>query len=299
MKLQQARRNEVKLRIGLSAPSGFGKSYSALLLAYGITKDYSKIAVIDTENGSASLYADLGNFQVLNLEPPYSPERYMKAISLCEQNGIEVIIIDSISHEWSGNGGCLEIHDKLGGRFQDWGKITPRHQSFIDKILQSSCHVITTVRRKTDYSMEKDQSGKSKVVKHGLKEVTREGFEYELSVNFEIINDNHLVRVSKDRTGLFMNKPEFVITPETGEKLIEWCSSTINIEEMKSLITSSENMTDLKSLYNEYPEYQEKLHDEFLHKRENLEANFQGMKLNNKVAINEPTKFSQNGTTEH
>ena len=299
MKLQQARRNEVKLRIGLSAPSGFGKSYSALLLAYGITKDYSKIAVIDTENGSASLYADLGNFQVLNLEPPYSPERYMKAISLCEQNGIEAIIIDSISHEWSGAGGCLEIHDKLGGRFQDWARITPRHQSFIDKILQSSCHIITTVRRKTDYSMETDQSGKSKVVKHGLKEVTREGFEYELSVNFEIINDNHLVRVSKDRTGLFMNKPEFVITPETGEKLIEWCSSTINIEEMKSLITSVENMADLKSLYNEYPEYQEKLHDEFLNKRENLEANFQGMKLNNKVAINEPTKFSQNGTTEH
>ena len=298
MKLHQARRNAVKLRIGLSAPSGFGKSYSALLLAYGITKDYSKIAVIDTENGSASLYSDLGNYQVLDLQPPFSPERYMKAISICENSGVELIILDSISHEWNGKGGCLDMHNKLGGRFQDWAIITPRHQAFIDKILQSNCHVITTVRRKTDYSMEKDQSGKTKVVKHGLKEVTREGFEYELSVNFEIINDNHLVRASKDRTGLF-DVPEFVITHETGEKLIEWCSSTINMEEMKLLITSSENMVDLKSLYNEYPQYQEKLHDEFLHKRENLEANFQGMKLNNKVAINEPTKFSQNGTTEH
>ena len=298
MKLQQARRNAVKLRIGLSAPSGFGKSYSALLLAYGITKDYSKIAVIDTENGSASLYSDLGNYQVLDLQPPFSPERYMKAISICENSGVELIILDSISHEWNGKGGCLDMHNKLGGRFQDWAIITPRHQAFIDKILQSNCHVITTVRRKTDYSMEKDQSGKTKVVKHGLKEVTREGFEYELSVNFEIINDNHLVRASKDRTGLF-DVPEFVITPETGEKLIEWCSSTINMEEMKLLITSSENMVDLKLLYNEYPQYQEKLHDQFLHKRENLEANFQGMKLNNKVAINEPTKFSQNGTTEH
>ncbi|MEN8836451.1 MAG: AAA family ATPase [Polaribacter sp.] len=298
MKLQQARRNAVKLRIGLSAPSGFGKSYSALLLAYGITKDYNKIAVIDTENGSASLYSDLGNYQVLDLQPPFSPERYMKAISICENSGVELIILDSISHEWNGKGGCLDMHNKLGGRFQDWAIITPRHQAFIDKILQSNCHVITTVRRKTDYSMEKDQSGKTKVVKHGLKEVTREGFEYELSVNFEIINDNHLVKASKDRTGLF-DVPEFVITPETGEKLIEWCSSTINMEEMKLLITSSENMVDLKSLYNEYPQYQEKLHDEFLHKRENLEANFQGMKLNNKVAINEPTKFSQNGTTEH
>ena len=298
MKLKQARRNAVKLRIGLSAPSGFGKSYSALLLAYGITKDYSKIAVIDTENGSASLYSDLGNYQVLDLQPPFSPERYMKAISICENSGVELIILDSISHEWNGKGGCLDMHNKLGGRFQDWAIITPRHQAFIDKILQSNCHVITTVRRKTDYSMEKDQSGKTKVVKHGLKEVTREGFEYELSVNFEIINDNHLVRASKDRTGLF-DVPEFVITPETGEKLIEWCSSTINMEEVKSLITSSENMVDLKSLYNEYPQYQEKLHNEFLFKRENLEANFQGMKNNQKVAIVEPTNFSQNGTTEH
>lgn len=298
MKLKQARRNAVKLRIGLSAPSGFGKSYSALLLAYGITKDYSKIAVIDTENGSASLYSDLGNYQVLDLQPPFSPERYMKAISICENSGVELIILDSISHEWNGKGGCLDMHNKLGGRFQDWAIITPRHQAFIDKILQSNCHVITTVRRKTDYSMEKDQSGKTKVVKHGLKEVTREGFEYELSVNFEIINDNHLVRASKDRTGLF-DVPEFVITSETGEKLIEWCSSTINMEEMKLLITSSENMVDLKSLYNEYPQYQEKLHNEFLFKRENLEANFQGMKNNQKVAIVEPTNFSQNGTTEH
>ncbi|WP_244266646.1 AAA family ATPase [Winogradskyella sediminis] len=218
MKLQQAKRHQVKLRLGLSGASGFGKSYSALLLAFGITNDWSKIAVIDTENGSASLYSHLGNYNVLSLLEPFSPERYIEAIKTCENASIEVIIIDSISHEWSGKGGCLQIHEQLGGRFQDWAKLTPRHTAFIDAILQSKCHVITTVRKKIDYSMDRDSNGKTKVIKHGLKDITREGFSYELTVDFEVVNESHLVKASKDRTGLFMDKPEFVINASTGKK---------------------------------------------------------------------------------
>ena len=150
MKLQQAKRNQVKLRLGLSGASGFGKTYSALLLAYGITDDWSKIAIVDTENNSASLYAHLGNFNVLPLTEPYAPERYIEAIKTCEKANIEVIILDSITHEWQGKDGCLEMHQKLGGRFQDWAKISPRHQAFIDGILNASCHIITTTRRKID-----------------------------------------------------------------------------------------------------------------------------------------------------
>ncbi len=291
MQLQEAKREAVKLRIGISGASGFGKTYSALLLAYGITGDYSKVAIIDTENGSGCLYADLGNYKVLNLEKPYSPERYIEAIELCEQNDIEVIIIDSITHEWTGKGGCLEIQEKLGGRFQDWAKVTPRHQAFIDKILQSKCHVITTVRRKVDYSLDQDQNGKSKVVKHGTKEITREGFEYELSVNFELINDNHLVKVSKDRTGLFMNKPEFVITPKTGERLLAWCSSDVKTDEVKALIKSAESNEELKAIYKSHPSLQKRLHDDFLLKLEELDKQ--------EVKQVEPTKFSQNGTFKH
>ena len=215
MKLHIAQRNQVKLRLGLSGASGFGKTYSALILAYGITEDWSKIAIIDTENGSASLYSHLGGYNVLTLNEPYTPERYIQAIETCELSNIEVIIIDSISHEWNGKGGCLEIHESLGGKFSDWAKVSPRHQTFIDKILNSSCHIVTTVRRKIDYSMETDMSGKSKVIKHGTKEVTREGFEYELTANFELINDKHLVKASKDRTGLFMDFPEFTILIST------------------------------------------------------------------------------------
>lgn len=243
MQLKQSKRQQVKLRLGLSGASGFGKTKSALLLAYGMTQDWSKIAVIDTENSSASLYSDLGNYNVLDLQAPYSPERYIQAIELCEKSGISVVILDSVSHEWNGTGGCLDIHEKLGGRFQDWANVTPRHQAFINKILQSSCHIITTTRRKIDYSLDVGSNGKTQVVKHGTKEITRDGFEYELTINFELINENHLAKASKDRTGLFMNKPEFVITTDTGKMILDWCnsgsraSSTQNLSEGTKLPT--------------------------------------------------------------
>lgn len=159
MKLQQATKSNVKLKIGLSGASGSGKTYSALLLAYGMTKDWSNIAVIDTENGSSNLYAHLGPFHVYRLEPPYSPTRYIEAIRACENASMEVLIIDSITHEWKGAGGCLDMYSKAGGGFQDWAKLTPRHQAFIDAILQSTAHVITTVRSKTDYSMDAGPNG--------------------------------------------------------------------------------------------------------------------------------------------
>lgn len=253
MELKKATRKTVKLRLGLSGASGFGKTYSALLLAYGMVNDWTKIAVIDTENESASLYSDLGEYNTLPLAAPYTPERYIEAIKTCESAGIEVIIIDSITHEWDGKGGCLEIYDKLGGRYQDWAKITPRHQSFLDAILHSKCHILTTVRRKQDYDLVKNDGGKLEVKKVGTKEVTREGFEYELTVNFEFLNDNHFVKASKDRTSLFMNKPEFIITPETGKQLVEWCNKGVNEldEFMREIDTISTREESIK-IYNKY-----------------------------------------------
>ena len=250
MKLQKAQRHQVKLRIGLSGPSGFGKTYSALLLAYGITNDWNKIALIDTENKSASLYSHLGDFNVLSLEEPYAPERYLEAIKLCENSDIELIIIDSISHEWQGKGGCLEIHEQLGGRFQDWARVTPRHNAFIDAIILSKCHLITTSRSKVDYSLDKDGNGKTKVMKLGTKAITREGFEYELTVNFEFLNDKHLVQASKDRTELFSGKPEFIINSSTGKKLIDWCNQGISLDKIKAEIENCESSDNLKLIYN-------------------------------------------------
>lgn len=271
MKLNKAQRSNVKLRLGISGASGFGKTYSALLLAYGITNDWGKVAIIDTENNSASLYSHLGDFNVLVLNNPFAPERYNQAIAVCEDNGIEVIIIDSITHEWNGKGGCLEIHEKLGGRFQDWAKVSPRHQSFIDTILNSSCHIITTARRKIDYSLDSTSSGKTKVVKHGTKEITREGFEYELTVNFEVVNDKHLVKASKDRTGLFMDKPEFVINRATGKKLIAWCNEGVSLDDAKFEIKSCSTIEGLKHIFNKYPSIQSAIKPFILSRKQEIE----------------------------
>lgn len=224
MELRKASRKKTKIRLGLSAVSGGGKTYSAILIAKGLCGDLSKVAIIDTENGSADLYAHLGDYSVLPLRQPFTPERYIEAIQQCEKAGMEVIIIDSISHEWEGKGGCLEIYEQLGGKYQHWAKVTPRHNAFIQAILQSSCHVITTVRRKQDYEMTKNSDGKVTVEKAGLKEVTRGEFEYELTVNLNL-DVRHLASASKDRTGLFMDQPEFKPSEETGEKIAQWCET--------------------------------------------------------------------------
>lgn len=273
MNLKQSKRQNVKLRLGISGASGFGKTFSSLLLAYGITKDWSKIAVIDTESSSASLYSDLGNFNVLDLKAPYSPERYIEAIEVCEKSeNIEVIIIDSISQEWNGKGGCLDIHAKLGSKFQDWSKVGARHQAFIDKILQSSCHVITTTRRKVDYSLNVGSNGRMQVVKHGTKEITRSGYEYELIVNFELINNQHKCKVSKDRTNLFSSSQEFVITSKTGERLLKWCyAKPVVAQDVIDKINSALSISELSEIYREHTSFQQSLQTQFINKKEQLE----------------------------
>lgn len=202
MQLKNATRKQVKLRLNIASPSGFGKTYGALLIAFGITGNWENIAVIDTENDSASLYAHLGNFKTIRLDPPYNPERYIQAINICEKAGIEVIIIDSITHIWKGEGGILEYQNSLGGRYQDWAKATPLYQKWLNAVLQSPCHVITTNRKKQGYNMI-TIGNKTKVEKAGLDDEIRDGYEYEMTLALEIINDNHMAKASKDRTGLF------------------------------------------------------------------------------------------------
>jgi hypothetical protein len=249
--LRKATRQKAKIRLGLSAVSGGGKTYSALLIAFGICGDWNKVAVIDTENNSADLYAHLGEYSVLPLGSPYAPENYIKAIKECEAAGMEVIIVDSITHEWDGKGGILQIADSMtGNSFTNWAKLTPRHQSFIDAILQSTCHVITTVRRKQDYEMIQD-GNKVKVQKAGLKEVTREGFEYELTANLEL-DTNHNATASKDRTGLFAGKPPFTPSIDTGKMIAAWCESGVDdpILTWQTEINNCNTIDQLLSLYN-------------------------------------------------
>jgi hypothetical protein len=253
MQLRKATRKKAKIRLGLSAVSGGGKTYSAILVAKGLVGDLSKVAIIDTENGSADLYAHLGDFNVLPLTAPFTPERYIEAIKSCEKAGMEVIIIDSISHEWDGKGGCLEIVESLGGKYQDWAKVTPRHQAFIEAILHSPSHIITTVRRKQDYEMIKD-GNKIRIEKGGLKEITREGFEYELTINLEL-DTHHNATASKDRTQLFMGKPAFVPSEKTGEVIAYWCEQgeeSFNIKPGSDWYNRVDNCTTQKELVDLY-----------------------------------------------
>ena len=241
--LRKAERKSAKIRLGLASPSGGGKTYSALLIARGLASSWDKIAVIDTENGSADLYSQLGDYNVLSLTAPYHPQRYIDAIHECEEAGMEVIIIDSITHEWSGVGGCLEIQQnevdkqRVKNTYTAWKVVTPIHQKFIDAILQSRCHIITTVRSKTDY-MQVDDNGRKSIQKVGMAQVTRDGFEYELTISLDL-DENHRAVVSKDRTNLFEGHPAFIPTVETGEILKQWCESGVN--EKEDLLASLKN----------------------------------------------------------
>jgi len=275
MQIRQAKRTKAKLKIGLQGPSGSGKTYSALLLAYGITNDWSKVLVIDTENNSADLYAHLGNYKVLPLEPPFTPEKYIEAIECAEKSLIAgtaesaetaVIVIDSISHEWEGQGGILDIHNSMAGNsFTNWGKLTPRHNAFINKILQTKCHVICNIRAKQDYVLS-EKNGKMVPEKVGLKGVTREGMDYELTLVFELDIKNHAV-ATKDRTGLFTGKPEFKINPVIGKWLLDWCEQGEPAENILQKIESSTSLEELIGIYNSHPEAQVPLKDQFLAKK--------------------------------
>jgi hypothetical protein len=242
MQLRRAQKSKSKLRIGLAGPSGSGKTYSALLLANGITT-WDKIVVIDTERQSADLYSDLGAYNVITLAEPFTPQSYIDAIKASEEGGMVVIIVDSITHEWTE---AKNMVDKLGGRFQDWAKVTPIHNRFVDAIVGSKCHIITSVRSKTDYAMS-TENGKTKVQKVGLKAEARDGFEYELTVSFDL-NINHLAEASKDRTGQFMGADPFIISQKTGKQLLKWSNTGIDgekiIAEIAALLpTKATNMT--------------------------------------------------------
>ena len=275
MKLLQAKRLQAKIKMALQGPSGSGKTYGALLLAYGLCKSWSRIAVIDTENYSASLYAHLGNYSIVNIAQPYSPEKYIEAIKLCETSGIEVIIIDSISHEWEGVGGILETHAGMqGNSFTNWGKLTPRHNGFVQTILQSQAHVIATIRSKQDYIIS-EKNGKQVPEKVGMKGVTRDGMDYEFTCVFDL-NIKHFAAASKDRTGLFMDQPEFKVTAQIGEKILAWCNQgepfANEVEEFTERINSCLSVDELYKLYKENPDFQNSYHAVFLERKNVLLA---------------------------
>jgi len=231
---KKASRKKVKIKIGIQGPSGSGKTKSALFIAKGLAGSWEKVGVVDSENESASLYEDMGDFNVVNISAPFSPERYIAAIQKCVDNGMEVVIIDSGTHEWSGIGGYNDITDKLaeakykGNNWAARSVTMPRHRKFIDFVLQLQCHVIWCNRSKT----ETVQEG-TKIKKLGMKEIQDPELEYEMSLVFTIDRDTHTATPSKDRTNVFEGGEPFVITEETGKKILQWCEKGVELKSEK------------------------------------------------------------------
>ncbi|MEO0479619.1 MAG: ATP-binding protein [Planctomycetota bacterium] len=192
---KKATKEDSRLRMCLTGPSGSGKTMTALKIATGLG---GRVAVIDTERGSASKYADLFEFDVLELES-FSPETYIEAIRAAQEQGYDVVVIDSLSHEWTGKGGALEINDQVAAksksknRFNAWGEVTPRHRAMVDAITNSSCHVLATLRTKTQYVVETNERGKQEPRRVGLAPVQRQGIEYEFDVMALMDLDNTMV----------------------------------------------------------------------------------------------------------
>lgn len=248
-----AQRENVKARIGLTGATNAGKTWTALLIAQGLLKaegyvlengdvDWSKVYLIDTERKRSLFYADngvFGQFKHIQFNPPYDPDSYIEAVQYAESQGAKVIIIDSISHAWSGTGGVLDIvnertqNSRNKNSFNEgWGGKeggTALQNKMIDHILSSNCHVITTFRQKMEYVQERDDAGKIRITKLGVKPVQRDDLEYEFDITLKLNND-HTAEVIKNTVN-FISEKEFTtspITSEFGENLGKYLSSGID-----------------------------------------------------------------------
>jgi len=221
----QATKHQSKLRLAIIGPSGSGKTYSALGIATGLANG-GKIAVVDTERGSASLYADQFKFDVLTLDT-FSPLNYVEAIEEAEKAGYAVIVIDSLSHAWASKGGALEMVNQETARSQSknsytaWRNVTPIQDKMIDAIVGCKVHIICTMRSKMEYVIEKDEKGKTTVRKVGLQPIQREGLDYEFTLCGDMDQDHKLI-ISKSRCPAFADAVIDKPGKQFAEGLLAW-----------------------------------------------------------------------------
>jgi DNA polymerase III delta prime subunit len=226
-----ASKAKTRARLALIGPPGSGKTWTALLVARGIAGPTGRIALIDSEHGSASKYAgDLGEFDVLNLDV-HSPSVYVEAIRAAEAAGYDVLVIDSLSHAWAGRDGALELVDKAakrsnsGSTFNAWRDVTPQHNALVDAIVRSTCHVVVTLRTKTEYVIEQDGRGKSAPKKIGLAPIFREGAEYEMDIVAEL-RDDHTLVVTKSRCSALDSAVIERPGVDLGRRILAWLNDS-------------------------------------------------------------------------
>lgn len=231
LQIMQATREKIYPKIALMAPSGGGKTYGALRLATGMAEELkketgkdAKIIMLNTESSRGRYYSDEFNYDIADIDAPHNPEKYVEAIEEVVKLGYSILIIDSTSHEWEGKGGCLELQQQAGGTYQSWGKVTPRHQKFINAIADSPIYIIATMRGKDQYEMTKDDKGKTSVQKLGVGAKQRDGFEYEFTCTFLIDQKTNTAEVQKDNTHIFEGQGATLLTEAHGRKIVEWAN---------------------------------------------------------------------------
>lgn len=238
---KKAVRKQTSVLLALAGPSGSGKTYSAIRFARGLTD--GRIAVIDTEAGRALHYADMFDFDHLDLKPPFSPTAYLEAIKQAEADGYKAIIIDSMSHEWAGDGGMQDMHDDAvermsGGDSQKaervnvgaWRDPKRDHKRMISGFLQSRSHLLFCLRAEEKIKMQKDEKGKMQIVPMGWQPICEKNFMYEMTASFML---------SADRPGIpqpiklqEQHKPFFDLgrhlDEQAGARLAEWSHGKAN-----------------------------------------------------------------------
>lgn len=230
MEFKDAKFSDVRIKMALAGKSGAGKTLGSLLIAKGLINDMSKVGVAQTEAGRSQCYLNrIGPFKVMEIEPPYSPQRFIDVITAAEKAGLKCLIIDSISDEWAGTGGALDMHsnaaDVTKNSFAAWKKITPQHDAVFNKILQSPIHIICTVKKKVDYILEQ-RDGKQIPKKVGVKDIQREDVEYKWMIQLDLDQEGNLAKASKDNSSIFQGKEPFKISEQTGAAIRAWCLNT-------------------------------------------------------------------------
>lgn len=255
-KFKRAVRPTIWTKALLSSPSGGGKTYTALRVATGLKNAIekaggeAKMAFIGSESQRDLIYANEFDYDILQLESPFTPESYADAISDAISEGYKIVVVDSLTHEWSGTGGVLDIHGKIpGNSYTAWQKVTPRHNAFLDALIESPIHVIATVRGKDEVVLE-DVNGKQIPKKVGLGYDQRNNLEYLFNVSFNIDRDTHVASEFKDNTHLFEGKSR-VLTEKDGVALYEWASNGSDEEIIKRASVLAESKETGKQLMKE------------------------------------------------
>jgi hypothetical protein len=245
---QKAKREKIWIKILLSGASGSGKTYTALRLAKGLASQCGgRVAAIDTENGRIRYYASEFDFDDMQLEEPYTPEKYMEAIDSAIDGGYKVLIVDSLTHEWKY---LNDVHDAMpGNSYTNWGKLKPRHNKFMEKILQSQVHLIATGRGKDDYVME-DKNGKQVPKKVGVGVQQEKDIEYNYTATFNITQETHVADVMKDNTHLFEGRYD-VLTEKDGVNLYKWANEgevapPKPVKKEEPVVDTSDELKDVK-----------------------------------------------------